>query len=139
MTSSSGEARGSSTRVTLRRSSRSTRQYMPEEKTPLDYLSEVQDLVDLNDFMNDESFGEAMGLALKCIAKPDLPPAHARKALIQMEAYSFKFRMLGQVYMTIKQGKAGTPENKRKNVYFSVSEACHELAAALKYIVRETV
>lgn len=110
---------------------------MTDKKTPLEYLSEVQDLVDLNDFIQDEDFGEALGLALKCIVKPDLPPAVAREALVQMEAYSFKFRMMGQVFMTIKKAPAGKPENMKKNVYFSVSEACHELAAALKYIVRD--
>lgn len=107
------------------------------DKTPLEYLSDVQDLVDLHDFMEDEDFGSAMGLALNCIAKPDIPPAIARRVLVQMEAYAFKFRMMGQVYMTIKKQPAGTPENIKKNVYFSVSEACHELAAALKYVVKE--
>lgn len=106
-------------------------------KHPVEYLGKVQDLMDLNDFMDDEDFEAALELALKCIAKPDLPPAIAKKALIQMEAYSFKFRAMGQVFMTIKKDKAGTPENMKKNVYFSISEACHELASALKYIARE--
>lgn len=109
------------------------------EFTPLEYLSQIQDLVDLNDFMADEDFGEACNLALKCIAKPDLPPAAARKALVQMQGYSFKFRMMGQAFMTIKKGKAGSPENNKKNVYFSVSEQCHELAQTLKYIAKENV
>ena len=104
---------------------------------PLEVLSDAQDLVDLHDFMDDPDFGTAMGTALKCIIQPDLPPASARKALVQMEAYAFKFRMMGQAYMTIKRAPAGTPENMKKNVYFSISDQCHELAAALKYIVKE--
>lgn len=110
---------------------------MSKDMNELEYLSKVQDLVDLNDFMDDQDFEDAMELALKCIAKPLLPPAEARKALVRLEGYAFKFRMQAQTYMTIKQGKAGTPENKKKNVYFSISEACHELASAMKYIVRE--
>lgn len=110
-----------------------------QDKSPIEYLSEIQDLVDLSAFLQDEDFAEAIGLALKCIAKPDLPPAAARKSVIQMEAFSFKFRMMGQVFMTIKQGKAGSPENKKKNIYFSVSEACHDLASALKYIAKDSI
>jgi len=109
---------------------------MSQSENPLKYLSDVQDIVDLNDFMQDEAFGEACDLALHVLVKPDVPPATAKKALIQMEAYAFRFRMQAQAYMTIKQGKAGTDENKKKNIYFAVSDACHELAGALKYLAR---
>lgn len=108
-----------------------------EAKSALERISEVQDLMDLNTFMDDEDFQKALGLALKCIAKPDLPPAVARIALVQMQGYAFKFRMQGQAYMTIKKGRAGTDENMKKNVYFSISEQAHELAQTLKYISRE--
>ena len=103
----------------------------------LEYISGIQDLVDLNDFMEDEEFGKALDLALKCVAKPDLPPAAAKKALVQMQGWAFVFKMKGQAYMTIKKGKAGSEENHKKNVYFSVSEQCRDLAAALKYISKE--
>lgn len=104
---------------------------------PLEYISKMQDLIDLNDFMADEDFENALGLALKCIANPELPPAVARKALIQMQAYALKFRMVGVKFMTIDKGRAGTPENNKKNVYYSMSEQCHEMAQSLKYICKE--
>lgn len=103
----------------------------------LTYLSGIQDLVDLNDFMQDEDFANAVEIALKCIAKPKLPVAHALEAMVKMQGYAFAFRMKGQAYMTIKKGPGGSPENNKKNVYFSVSEQCHELAQTLKYLVRE--
>jgi hypothetical protein len=103
----------------------------------LTYLSAIQDLVDLNDFMQDEDFGRAMDLALKVIAKPKMPPAVALEAMAKMQGYAFKFRMMGQAYMTIKKGPGGSPENNKKNVYFSVSEQCHELAQTLKYLAKE--
>lgn len=104
---------------------------------PLEYISKMQDLVDLNEFMGDQDFEDALELALKCIAKPDLPPAVARKALVQMQGYALKFRMMGQVFMTIKKGRTGSEENNKKNVYFSMSEQCHEMAQSLKYICKE--
>lgn len=108
------------------------------EKHALEYISEIQDLMDLNDFMADEQFTEALELAVKCVAKPDLPPAAAKRALVQMQGWAFIFKMKGQAYMTIKKGKAGTDENHKKNVYFSVSEQCRDLATALKYLARES-
>lgn len=107
------------------------------DEHPLVYLSKVQDLMDLNDFMDDEDFEAALEIALKCIANPNPLPVHARQALVQMQGYAFTFRMKGQAYMTIKKGKAGTDENHKKNVYFSVSEQCHELAQTLKYVAKE--
>lgn len=104
---------------------------------PLEYLSKIQDLVDLNDFMDDEDFQDALELALKCIAKPDLPIAAARSALVKMQAYAFKFKMMGVSYMTIKKGKAGSPENNKKNVYYSVSDQCDALAQTLKYLCKD--
>jgi hypothetical protein len=103
----------------------------------LTYLSAIQDLVDLNDFMQDDDFAKACDLALKVIAKPKMPPAVALEAMAKMQGYAFKFRMMGQAYMTIKKGPGGSPENNKKNVYFSVSEQCHELAQTLKYLAKE--
>lgn len=103
----------------------------------LTYLSGIQDLVDLNDFMDDPDFGRACDLALKVIAKPKMPPAAALEAMALMQGYAFKFRVMGQAYMTIKKGASGSAENHKKNVYFSVSEQCHELAQTLKYLAKE--
>jgi hypothetical protein len=103
----------------------------------LTYLSAIQDLVDLNDFMQDDDFAKACDLALKVIAKHKMPPAVALEAMAKMQGYAFKFRMMGQAYMTIKKGPGGSPENNKKNVYFSVSEQCHELAQTLKYLAKE--
>lgn len=107
-------------------------------ESPLEYLSDMQDLMDLYEFMNDEDFGQAMDLALKVLAKPDMPPAAAKIAMAKFQALAFKFKMQGQVYMTIKQGRAGTDENKKKNVYFSAHELCQEMTNTLKYLVKES-
>ena len=105
----------------------------------LTYLSRVQDLVDLHDFMEDEDLAEAMNLAVKCIAKPDMPPAVARHALLKMQGFAFKFRMQAATYTYVHKNKAGTPENVKKNVYFAASEQCHELSQTLKYLVRDNL
>lgn len=103
----------------------------------LEYLSNVQDLMDLHDFMDDDDLAEAMDLAIKCIAKPDMPPSVARTALLKMQGFAFKFRMQAATYTYVHKGKAGSEENTKKNVYFAAAEQCHEMAQTLKYLVKE--
>lgn len=100
-------------------------------------VSEVQDFIDLHEVVEDEELQTAIDLALKCIVKPDIPVATARKVMLQMQAYAFKFKMQGLVYMQIHKGAAATKENIKKNAYFYASEQCHELAQTLKYLSRE--
>ena len=99
--------------------------------------SETQDFIDLHAQVEDDSLQDAIDLALKCIVKPDIPVATAKKVMLQMQGYAFKFKMQGLVYMQIHKGAAATKENIKKNAYFYASEQCHELAQTLKYLSRE--
>lgn len=110
---------------------------MNNELKTLTHLSKVQDLMDLSDYMDNPDLTEAMELALTCIAKPDMPAAVARKALLKMQGLAFQFRMQAATYTYLNTGKAGTEQNVKKNIYFAVSEQCHELAQTLKYLARE--
>lgn len=105
----------------------------------LEHLSGIQDLIDISDFMQDDDLTEAMALAVKCIAKPNMPPSVARESLLKMQGLAFKFRMQAATYTYIHKGRAGTDDNIKKNVYFAISEQCHELAQTLKYMMRETI
>lgn len=101
-------------------------------------VSQIQDFIDLHAVTKDDELQTALDLALRCIAQPNITPATARKVMIQMQGYSFKFKMQGLVYMQIHSGKAATPENIKKNAYFYASEQCDKLAQTLKYLTRET-
>lgn len=103
----------------------------------LEYISNLQDLVDLHEFMDSPELTQAMELAVKCIAKPDMPPVVARTALLQMQGLAFQFRMQAATYTYIHTGKTGTPENIKKNIYFAASEQCHNMAQTLKYLLKE--
>lgn len=102
----------------------------------LEYVSNLQDFVDLDVVMEDPEFNKALDLALKCIAKPDIPLGDAKRAMLQLQAYAYKFKIQGLVYMQIHKGAAATKENIKKNAYFYASEQAHELAQTLKYVVR---
>lgn len=100
-------------------------------------VSEIQDFIDLHAVVEDEELQNAIDIALKCIVNPNIVPATARKAMLQMQAYAFKFKMQGLVYMQIHKGLAASKENIKKNAYFYASEQCHEMAQTLKYLSRE--
>lgn len=103
----------------------------------IESVSEIQDFIDLHAAVEDEELQNAIHIALKCIAKPDIPVATAKKVMLQMQGYAFRFKMQGLVYMQIHKGAAATKENIKKNAYFYASEQCHELAQTLKYLSRE--
>jgi hypothetical protein len=105
----------------------------------LEYVSGLHDLVDLYEFVGSDDLAEAMDLAIKCVAKPDIPHATARTSLLKMQALAFQFRMQAATYTYIHVGKTGSEENVKKNVYFAASEQCHELAQTLKYMLRESL
>jgi hypothetical protein len=105
----------------------------------LEYVSGIQDFIDLHHAAGDDELQKAINLAMKCIAKPDLPHAAARKAMVQLQGYAFKFKMQALVYMQIHTGKTGSNENIKKNAYMYASEQCDKLAQTLKYLVRETL
>lgn len=103
----------------------------------LEYASGIQDFIDLDEKVGDPELQTALDIAIKCIVKPDIPAATARKVMLQMQGYAFKFKMQALVYMQIHTGKTGSNENIKKNAYMYASEQCHELAQTLKYVARE--
>ena len=107
------------------------------EKGLLEYVSDVHDLQDLSDFMEDEHLAEALGAIVKLCVKPQIPSSKAATLAVQMQAYSAKFKMQATAIMVLKNSKAGTKENKLKNTYFAAAEVCDKMAAALKYIARD--
>lgn len=111
---------------------------MDSDVMPLMYLSEMQDLVDLHEFMDDPKFSEAMELAVKCAANPNISSATAKTVVVQMQAFAFLFKMKAQTYMTIKKGSGGTTDNMKKNVYFAISDQCAALSMALRPMARDS-
>jgi hypothetical protein len=103
----------------------------------LDRASGIQDFIDLHAHVGDGELQSAVNLALQCIANPNITPATAKKAMLQLQGYAFKFKMQALVYMQIRTGKTGSDENIKKNAYMYASEQCDKLAQTLKYLVRE--
>ena len=112
---------------------------MTADKNPLEFISDITEFNDLHDYMKDEQLDRAMSVIIKLLANPDIPAAKAPTLIIELQAISAKFGMLSSYYSTIAKDKAGTINNNKKNVYYSVKESVDKLVDALKYVVRYNV
>lgn len=109
---------------------------MTTDKNPLELISTITEFNDLHEFMNDAQLDRAMEVIIKLLANPDVPAAKAPQLIVELQAISAKFGMLSSYYSTIAKDKAGTVNNNKKNIYYSVKESVDKLVDSLKYVVR---
>lgn len=109
---------------------------MNNDKNTLELISDITEFNDLHEFMNDEHLDRALAIVVKLLMNPDIPSAKAPTLIIELQAMSTKFAVLASVYSTIAKDKAGTVNNNKKNVYYSVKESLDRLVDSLKYVVR---
>jgi hypothetical protein len=109
---------------------------MMEDKNPLELISNITEFNDLHEFMKDEQLDKALEIVVKLLMKPDVPAAKAPQLIIELQALSTKFAILASIYSTIAKDKAGSVNNNKKNIYYSVKESIDKLVDALKYVVR---
>ncbi len=107
-----------------------------EDKNPLELISNITEFNDLHEFMKDEQLDKALEIVVKLLMKPDVPAAKAPQLIIELQALSTKFAILASIYSTIAKDKAGSVNNNKKNIYYSVKESIDKLVDALKYVVR---
>ena len=106
------------------------------DKNSLELISDITEFNDLHEFMKDEHLDKVLGIVVKLLMNPDVPATKAPLLIIELQAMSTKFAILASVYSTILKDKAGTQNNNKKNVYYSVKESIDKLVDALKYVVR---
>ena len=109
---------------------------MAEDRNTLQLISDITEFNDLHEYMQDEHLDKALAIVVKLLMNPDVPSAKAPMLIMELQAMSTKFAVMSSVYSTIAKDKAGTPNNNKKNVYYSVKESIDKLVDALKYVVR---
>lgn len=100
------------------------------------FVSKVNEFVEMHDFLKDDDFAELLDLTLRCLTEPHMKSETARNLLIKFQAASVKYGTLAIFYTTLRKGRAGTEDNFKKNIYYSLSDLCDKMAQSLKYIVR---
>jgi hypothetical protein len=108
---------------------------MSEDNT-LELISTVTEFNDLHEYLMDEGLDEALALVVKLVMKPDVTGFALPALIVKLQAYSARFQVLAVTYSTIKKDRAGTLNNNKKNIYYSMYEALDKLVAALKYSAR---
>lgn len=107
-----------------------------DRTTIIEYVSKVTEFNELSEFMQDEDLDKALAAVVKLIEKPDVNAAIIPKLIVELQALSAKFGMLGSIYQTFKKGEAGSANYIKKNMYYSAKDNINSLVDALKYMVR---
>lgn len=102
-------------------------------ETPLEIVSNISEFNDIREFMNDKDLDEALDLIVKLIMKPDVPAAKAPELIVRLQALSAKFALLSRYYTTFEKGGDAS---KKKNLYYTVTDAIDKLVDAVKYMAR---
>jgi hypothetical protein len=98
-----------------------------------DVISELTEFNDISAYMNDKDLDEALALVIKLIVRSDVPAAKAPELIVKLQAMSAKFQMLARYYTSFEKGvEAG----RKKNVYYTASDAIDKLTSAMKYTMR---
>lgn len=105
-----------------------------QSKTAIEFISLIDDFRELHEFMEDEQLDRAMELTVRFLQKPDFNPGMAPKLIVELQALATKFSLSAALYKTIKRNRAGTDENFKKEVYYTVAEALNRLVDAVKYV-----
>ena len=96
--------------------------------TTLELVNEVAEFSEISELMDDDQLTDALGIIVKLMMNPDVPPQKAVNLIVQLEAYAAKFKMLASYYTNVKKD-----DRAKKNLYYSANEAVQRLVDSLKY------
>ena len=97
----------------------------------IELVNEISEFTEISDYMNDEYLTEVLGLIVKLISQPDIPPTAAIPLIVRLEAMSAKFAVQASYYTNINKS-----DRAKKNMYYSITDASRRLVDALKYTTK---
>lgn len=100
------------------------------------YVSMVDELVAVNDFLNEDFVEESLSDLVKLAVKPDVPVDMTKKLIVKMQSMSGIFAIKATYYATLNKGRSGTDEFNKKNIYYTLADVFDKIANALKYLAR---
>jgi len=101
---------------------------MEQEKTTLE---QVNGLVEIADYMNDEELTQALTFIAKVIIKPDIPLNVATIEIVRLQAIAAKM-----AFKATWMANVDKTDRSKKNLYYTAAESINSLVSALKYITR---
>jgi hypothetical protein len=106
----------------------------------IEKLNDIAELVGLNDAYDDPDIERALLKLVSILGNPEINTAKIARHVIECDALATLFALKAKYYMTI--GKDDPDEKtarEKKNLYMTLREEFHALAASLKYMVRAQV
>lgn len=106
------------------------------QKTILEYISEVDELLEISNFIGKDFVDQALGTIVHILHKPDIPQSTVAPAIVKLQAISSLCAVQASYYRNLNPGKAGTEEYKRKTLYSDLNRALDGLVNSLKYLCK---
>jgi len=94
-------------------------------------LEQVNGLVEIAEFMDDEELTAALSMIAKLIIKPDIPIQVATIEIVRLQAIASKLALKATWMANVDKNNRA-----KKNIYYTAAEAVNNLVSALKYIMR---
>lgn len=104
---------------------------------PMKLVSQVTEFNDLHEFMQDDQLDRALEIVVNLYMREDISPVKALKLIVELQALSTKFAILGKVYETIQSGPARSDEAHKKNLYKNINAALDKMVDALKHVAKQ--
>jgi hypothetical protein len=105
----------------------------------IELINQVAEFNDIHEFIDDPEVDEALALVVKIFTKPDIPSTQAVTLIAKLQALSAKFGILATYYSTLAKGPAGSVNNKKKNIYYTLKDSLDKLVDSLKYVARMNI
>jgi hypothetical protein len=94
-------------------------------------IEQINGLVDIAEYMDDEELTTALTFIAKLIIKPDVPLNVATVEIVRLQAIAAKMSFKATWLTNVEKG-----DRAKKNIYYTAAEAINNLVSALKYITR---
>lgn len=104
-----------------------------ETRSIVEYVSQVREIMEISEYMQDPILDEALGYVVKLSVKSTkevIPPGAVSNLVIKLQSIAGQCAVKAKYYTVFEKG----PEaSKRKNVYYTVEESLDKIVNALKY------
>lgn len=99
----------------------------------LELISTVDELLEVHEFLKDDNVDRALSNVVKLMMNPEIPSAKALPLIIELQAIAGVCSVKATWYATVAKDRAGTANNSKKNIYYTLADVLDKIVSALKY------
>jgi hypothetical protein len=100
-------------------------------------LNDIIEFNEINEFLQDPDVEKGLLKLVSILNKPEINAQHVARHVVECQALSAAYGIKAKYYMDI--GKEQEDYRSKKNLYMTMKESFHELAGALKYLVKASI